>query len=75
MSNLLRPQSLVPLFTALTALAASTYHLDSWHRFAHEEHEARMDELEGTIRGHIGYGFDATFMFSPGVQSTQGIIR
>jgi len=45
---------LVPLLTMLTAVGSSTYYNDRWHRFAHEEHEARMDELEGTLRGHIG---------------------
>lgn len=48
---------LFPLFallTNLTAVGAATYHLRSWHHFNYEEHEARMDELEGTLRGHIG---------------------
>ncbi|KAI9709897.1 MAG: hypothetical protein M1820_002974 [Bogoriella megaspora] len=27
----------------------------SHHVYNLEEHEARMDELEGTLRGHIGY--------------------
>lgn len=38
----------------LTALGGSTYLLRSHHIYNLEEHEARMDELEGTLRGHIG---------------------
>ena len=46
-----------PLFslaTTLSAIAGSTYVLRSHHIYNLEEHEARMDELEGTLRGHIG---------------------
>ncbi|KAK5461291.1 hypothetical protein LTS15_003354 [Exophiala xenobiotica] len=49
--------SLYPLFsllTNLTAIGGATYYLQTWHKFNYEEHEARMDELEGTLRGHIG---------------------
>ncbi|KAI9676059.1 MAG: hypothetical protein M1817_000802 [Caeruleum heppii] len=42
------------LFTTLTAIAGSTALLRSHHIYNLEEHEARMDELEGTLRGHIG---------------------
>lgn len=48
----------LPLFSLaanLTAVGSATYYLQSWHKFNYEEHEARMDELEGTLRGHIGY--------------------
>ena len=38
----------------LSAVASSTYLLRSHHIYNLEEHEARMDELEGTLRGHIG---------------------
>ncbi|KAM0800449.1 hypothetical protein BDR22DRAFT_889495 [Usnea florida] len=38
----------------LSAIASSTYYLRSHHIYNLEEHEARMDELEGTLRGHIG---------------------
>ncbi|MDI1492249.1 MAG: hypothetical protein OHK93_003461 [Ramalina farinacea] len=38
----------------LSAIAASTYLLREHHIYNLEEHEARMDELEGTLRGHIG---------------------
>ena len=35
-------------------IGASTYLLREHHIYNLEEHEARMDELEGTLRGHIG---------------------
>ena len=38
----------------LFAISGSTYLLRSHHMQNLEEHEARMDELEGTLRGHIG---------------------
>ncbi|MCJ1334401.1 hypothetical protein MMC10_011110 [Thelotrema lepadinum] len=42
------------LTATLSAIAGSTYFLRSHHVYNLEEHEARMDELEGTLRGHIG---------------------
>jgi hypothetical protein len=45
---------LAHLLTTLTAIGGSTYLLRSHHIHSLEEHEARMDELEGTLRGHIG---------------------
>ena len=54
MAQLLQ-RPLIPLFTTLAAIGASAYHNDRWHNFNFEEHEARMDELEGTLRGHIGF--------------------
>ena len=42
------------LFANLSAIAGATYVLRSHHIYNLEEHEARMDELEGTLRGHIG---------------------
>ena len=57
MSQLLRAQTLFPLLATLTAIGASTYHLDRWSNFIYEENEARMDEIEGTLRGHIGLVF------------------
>ncbi|KAI9726895.1 MAG: hypothetical protein M1828_000243 [Chrysothrix sp. TS-e1954] len=50
---------LTPLSLNLSALAGATYLLRSHHIYNLEEHEARMDELEGTLRGHIGYIEDA----------------
>lgn len=38
----------------LSAITTSTFYLRSHHIYNLEEHEARMDELEGTLRGHIG---------------------
>ncbi|KAF6239644.1 hypothetical protein HO173_002190 [Letharia columbiana] len=38
----------------ISAIVGSTYLLRSHHIYNLEEHEARMDELEGTLRGHIG---------------------
>lgn len=38
----------------LSALGAMTLYFKSHHDYSLEEHEARMDELEGTLRGHIG---------------------
>ena len=38
----------------LAAIAGSTYLLREHHIYNLQEHEARMDELEGTLRGHIG---------------------
>ena len=46
--------SIFTLVTTLSAVAGSTYLLRSHHIYNLEEHEARMDELEGTLRGHIG---------------------
>ncbi|KXT10384.1 hypothetical protein AC579_1197 [Pseudocercospora musae] len=40
--------------TTLTAIGASTYFLHSQVLTNLEEQEARFDELEGTMRGHIG---------------------
>ena len=45
---------LFSLVTTLSAIASSNYVLRSHHIYNLEEHEARMDELEGTLRGHIG---------------------
>ena len=38
----------------LSAIAGSTFLLRSHHQTNLEEFEARMDEIEGTLRGHIG---------------------
>ncbi|KAI4200920.1 MAG: hypothetical protein LQ350_003606 [Teloschistes chrysophthalmus] len=38
----------------LSAIAGSTYYLRSHHTYNLEEFEARLDEIEGTLRGHIG---------------------
>lgn len=38
----------------LTALGAATVYFRSHYENNLAQHEARMDELEGTLRGHIG---------------------
>jgi len=38
----------------LASLGGMTYYFKSHHDYNLQEHEARMDELEGTLRGHIG---------------------
>ncbi|KAI9715069.1 MAG: hypothetical protein M1812_006187 [Candelaria pacifica] len=53
MSFLRKPTFLLGTIN-LSAIFGSTYLLRSWHVHNLEEHEARMDELEGTLRGHIG---------------------
>ena len=55
-ANFGAPISIYParLATNLTAIAGATYLLRAHHIYNLEEHEARMDELEGTLRGHIG---------------------
>ncbi|PMD14144.1 hypothetical protein NA56DRAFT_674386 [Hyaloscypha hepaticicola] len=40
--------------TTLFGIAGSTYLLRYHMIELSEDHEARMDELEGTLRGHIG---------------------
>jgi len=40
--------------TTLLGVGGSTYLLRSHMVELSEDHEARMDELEGTLRGHIG---------------------
>ena len=41
-------------FVNLAALGGVTMYFKSHHDYNLQEHEARMDELEGTLRGHIG---------------------
>ncbi|KAK5123839.1 hypothetical protein LTR85_002475 [Meristemomyces frigidus] len=38
----------------LAALGGMTVYFKNHHDYNLQEHEARMDELEGTLRGHIG---------------------
>jgi len=47
------PTALLQLLS-LASIGGSTWYLRSWHQEHAEEREARMDELEGTLRGHIG---------------------
>lgn len=43
-----------PVFLNIYLTASGIYLLRDHHIYNLEEHEARMDELEGTLRGHIG---------------------
>lgn len=54
MSGALRSPTFLVGLANLFAIGGATYHLRSHHVYNLEEHEARMDELEGTLRGHIG---------------------
>lgn len=47
------------LFANLSAIGAATYFNTKNLTFNYEESEARFDELEGTLRGHIGMIEDA----------------
>jgi hypothetical protein len=58
MSTLLKPKNLLPIFN-LFAIGGSTYYLQSRIAYNLEEQEARLDEIEGTLRGHIGLIEDA----------------
>jgi hypothetical protein len=58
MSTFFRPTTLLPTLNLL-ALASSTFYLRNRIDRNLEEHEARLDEIEGTLRGHIGLIEDA----------------
>lgn len=59
MQSLFRPKILVPTTLNLLAIGSSTYYLRSKIDYNLEEQEARLDEIEGTLRGHIGLIEDA----------------
>ncbi|KAI0474066.1 hypothetical protein GGR56DRAFT_676500 [Xylariaceae sp. FL0804] len=62
MSSLLRSSPALTnalCITNLAALGAATAYFKGRHDDSLEAHEARMDELEGTLRGHIGLIEDA----------------
>lgn len=54
MSGSFRSPSFLIGLVNLAAIGGSTYWMRSHHVYNLQEHEARMDELEGTLRGHIG---------------------
>lgn len=56
---LLKPKVLVPLTGNVLAIGSATYYLQSKINYNLEEQEARLDEIEGTLRGHIGLIEDA----------------
>ncbi|KAK4497022.1 hypothetical protein PRZ48_011471 [Zasmidium cellare] len=53
MSFLRSPSVLVGLLN-LSAITTSTFYLRSHIQYNLQEQEARLDEIEGTLRGHIG---------------------
>ncbi|GAM84229.1 hypothetical protein ANO11243_022230 [Dothideomycetidae sp. 11243] len=59
MSAALRSPTFLVGLANLLAIGGSTYWMREHHIYNLEEHEARMDELEGTLRGHIGLIEDA----------------
>jgi hypothetical protein len=58
MSAFFRPTTLLPTLNLL-AIASSTFYLRNRIDRNLEEQEARLDEIEGTLRGHIGLIEDA----------------
>lgn len=59
LNTLLKPKVLVPLTGNIFAIGSATYYLQSKINYNLEEQEARLDEIEGTLRGHIGLIEDA----------------
>lgn len=59
MNSLLKTKRLLPISLNLLAIGSSTYFLQSKIAYNLEEQEARLDEIEGTLRGHIGLIEDA----------------
>lgn len=53
-SKLFRAKHLLPISLNFLAIGSSTYYLQSKIAYNLEEQEARLDEIEGTLRGHIG---------------------
>jgi hypothetical protein len=59
MNSLFKAKHLLPVTLNLFAIGGSTYYLQSKITYNLEEQEARLDEIEGTLRGHIGLIEDA----------------
>jgi hypothetical protein len=59
MNSLFKAKHLLPATLNLFAIGGSTYYLQSKIAYSLEEQEARLDEIEGTLRGHIGLIEDA----------------
>jgi hypothetical protein len=59
MNSLFRAKRLFPISLNMLAIGGSTYYLQSKIAYNLEEQEARLDEIEGTLRGHIGLIEDA----------------
>ncbi|KAJ4401327.1 hypothetical protein N0V91_007991 [Didymella pomorum] len=58
-NTLLKAKVLAPLTGNVLAIGGATYYLQSKINYNLEEQEARLDEIEGTLRGHIGLIEDA----------------
>ena len=54
MASLARNPATILSALSLASIAGATYNLRSHLIHNHEESEARLDEIEGTLRGHIG---------------------
>ena len=59
LNTLLNAKVLVPLAGNVVAIGSATYYVQSKLNYNLEEQEARLDEIEGTLRGHIGLIEDA----------------
>jgi hypothetical protein len=59
MQSLFKAKHLLPISLNLLAIGGSTFYLRSKIDYNLEEQEARLDEIEGTLRGHIGLIEDA----------------
>jgi hypothetical protein len=59
MNSLFKAKRLLPTSLNLLAIGGSTYYIQSKIAYNLEEQEARLDEIEGTLRGHIGLIEDA----------------
>jgi hypothetical protein len=58
-TKLFRAKRILPISLNFLAIGGSTYYLQSKITYNLEEQEARLDEIEGTLRGHIGLIEDA----------------
>jgi hypothetical protein len=54
MASLTRSPAAILSALSLVSVVGATVHLRSHLVHNHEESEARLDEIEGTLRGHIG---------------------
>ena len=52
MNSLFKAERRIPATINLLAIGGSTYYLQSKIAYNLEEQEARLDEIEGTLRGH-----------------------
>lgn len=59
MNSLFKAKRFLPISLNFLAIGGSTYYLQSRIAYNLEEQEARLDEIEGTLRGHIGLIEDA----------------